>query len=883
MTRFILPVSALPSAAASTSRWSIPSGTSRARITVEIVESLGTAGEYIILGAVLPTRVPLSLQSGDSVYVLWENDKPFMILDLESRKGPGADEIFDTGDVVEELFIGTQTNPKTGETVQDVFFRNATVFRHNLLGTTPIVDPLGRPLSNVKWGADRKSFVVRAGTTQADSGYHVFKFKQKKADSALLNGGTLKATAQQLDEPTQNTMTLLTITADRQTVTTSIGARWLMYLTEGQVISYANDPATNTKFGATAVSIEERLSTKAIEHQLLTRAVTLKDALAGTVPGLTVLVLDYYLDKDGNVLLGLRLTFNGGLRANGTITREGILPRYPTHEEYVVEQCSLLTESANVDAPDLTPLGPTQATFADPDTAKKMSPFLAEHHFFLVNITKGTVVFKTTRDNPELRDETANPMPAMEPIQIGFDPISRWQQIRKHVNHTTTLLRIFHQIPGGGGGPFGEVVSPDVGSEYINTCGFGFGYGFVDENATYAEGEAAVDEYIAFWSFPFPSGVTKHFDKIAFNLDEQWVEGRNASGLRTATTDLWNRGLPWVDANNMDLPVPEINNASTFVHGLMATMGTYIYGHPGTVAGLVVSDRGMDSRTQISLNKWTITAYKTRPGAPVSYRIQDARVLSLGTKGQIWFVLERVQASGTAETPVWNKDIAIYVTDMAGALVSIPLPWTAVGVISSGAVPTNYVPDEFFDAGTVPLSRFWHDGTQIEVLYGDSDRHVLWTMSTLAERTGNPKSGHIKLTYVPSGLTKDVGTDVVKFNAPILKSLGLDLLYQASESLKKPAAQTDPPPGRRFVLGWDFTTGEPLLDEASTTKDGVLDFPKPDPVLSTLGRLQDLPKNVTVVLDAYGALAAHYHVVNDKGLLPRTRFRANPTDPYPVS
>jgi hypothetical protein len=448
----------------------------------------------------------------------------------------------------------------------------------------------------------------------------------------------------------------------------------------------------------------------------------------------------------------------------------------------------------------------------------------------------------------------------------------------------STFLRLYHPVPGGyDGGPFGEVFSPDVGASYSDTCNAGFGYEFVDENATFAEGEAAVDEYIAFWSFPFPSGVTRHFNKVAFDLDGQWVEGRNASGLRTATTDLWDRGLPWINASLMDLDVPDVDDASTFEHGLMATMGGYTYGHPGTVAGLVVSDSGMDSLTDIALNKWTTRAYKTRPGAPVSYRVRDARVLSLGAKGQIWFVLERVMASGTAEVPVWGMDVAVYVADMAGALVSVPLPWTAVGVVSSGAVPANYVQDEFFDKGAAPLSRFWHDGTQVEVLYGDSDRHVVWTFSTLAERAASASFRRIKLTHVASGLTKDVGTDLVKFNAPILKTLGLDLLYQSSESLRAPVAQTDPPPGRRFVAGWDFKTGEPLLDEASASANGAPDFPKPDPVLRALGRLRDLPTTVTPVLNESGTAAAHYHAVNDKGRLPRARYRANPTDPYPVS
>jgi len=122
-------------------------------ITEETVDGIAPTG-YFIRGVLTPTRVPMQLKEGDRVAVQWRRGSPFMILTLRNRRGPGSDENFPGGGIVEVLFVA----PRLADGVVDVHFRNDQQ-------TTPLkVRELlsGDPVA-VRWGANERSFVVQVG------------------------------------------------------------------------------------------------------------------------------------------------------------------------------------------------------------------------------------------------------------------------------------------------------------------------------------------------------------------------------------------------------------------------------------------------------------------------------------------------------------------------------------------------------------------------------------------------------------------------------------------------------------------------------------------------------------------------------------------------
>lgn len=146
------------------------------KITTEVVEGTAPAGRYLIRGAATPTRTPLSLKVGDLVSVLWRGGKPFMILNLAQRHGPGTDEPTPGGPVIEELFV--EQDPETGEV--DVWFRNADqLTRLHVNKTVAVsVDPTIGTL--VFWGAAGDRFLVQDYFVLGSSTLYVFKLNRVK-------------------------------------------------------------------------------------------------------------------------------------------------------------------------------------------------------------------------------------------------------------------------------------------------------------------------------------------------------------------------------------------------------------------------------------------------------------------------------------------------------------------------------------------------------------------------------------------------------------------------------------------------------------------------------------------------------------------------------
>lgn len=133
------------------------------KITDETVV-VAPGGQYLVRGAVTRTRSPLSLRDGDVVSVLWRGGKPFMILNMTRRHGPGTDDPVPGESVVEELFIATDT--ESGK--KDVFFRN-----FNQVTSLKIRPALPGDPVYVRWGRRADSFLVQTGTGGGPK-YHVF-------------------------------------------------------------------------------------------------------------------------------------------------------------------------------------------------------------------------------------------------------------------------------------------------------------------------------------------------------------------------------------------------------------------------------------------------------------------------------------------------------------------------------------------------------------------------------------------------------------------------------------------------------------------------------------------------------------------------------------
>jgi hypothetical protein len=139
-------------------------------ITTEVVEgpAVGLGAWYYIKGTATPTRGTIQLQTGDAVSVLWQDSKPFMILNTQRLPGSGHD-VPGGNAIVEDLFFATSNG------LMQVWFRNADVLTNlKLRGDWP-ADP-----DQVKWGARGDAFFVRVGQK-----YFIYTFSRGGMDNPI--------------------------------------------------------------------------------------------------------------------------------------------------------------------------------------------------------------------------------------------------------------------------------------------------------------------------------------------------------------------------------------------------------------------------------------------------------------------------------------------------------------------------------------------------------------------------------------------------------------------------------------------------------------------------------------------------------------------------
>lgn len=804
-------------------------------ITTETIDAVLGNSQYQVKGKTLSTTgVSPDYTAGERVLVAWRGGAPVVILGHTARRAQFNPILTPSGllGVVEELFCAPSDNPPQ----VDVWFRN-----YDNITPLHIRQFLNGDPTGVKWGADRKSFVVQTGAG-ASRKWYVFAFDTKKGDTVVApSKGPGKTTLVRVEDPYHNTQPFIILTADRQEKRRSIGVMMLNYSATQYFVGFFYNPefpatglGIHTEGGSSVTKIEQSLATVSTQHTILTLPLTLQALLGNSIAGLTSVIIDYYLDKDRNFILNFTLAFVGAsILADGTRTRGGTQPKPfdPTTDNFGI----LNTEPGSTPGVDLPTLGPVSGI--------ALAPYLAERHVFVVNTTPSAgplIVFSTTRPTLGLTDETDYALPAM----ATFNPISinRFMQARQDVSRVAG--RWVHFVPP----------TPSEGVVTYNQYFGTLEYGFDLEGTAYATVLADMLAFQALGDAP-PAGGLYSPVNVFYDLNNLWPDGIRATGLRRAQADLWNHSFPWIGGGDsaLDLGPLPTDPALDFDYGLMSSMSSVVSGENNLANP--PSNAGMNSTELFIALKYSIAGYQTRAAIPTAYRVTDARVLAFGSQGYLYLALERVTNSGTLSSPVWTKAVALYILRFTGTMLSNLLSWTPIGV-SPTSIP-HYQADAF--------QGFYDDGTKIDFLSGDSPRHVLWGISTLAERDADVNFRHIKLSNVISGTSVDVGTDLARITAQKFSALGIDFLYDTNEP---------GPKGRRFIKAWDFKTGSPTLSEA------VLDYPVVDSTMTPVATLLDLPTSPALALTG----VQHYHGILDRSQLQGVnRFFPETADPYPVT
>lgn len=353
------------------------SGDTTGQITTEVIEGPAPGAQYFVRGGMpVRTRSPLSLQEGDVVSVKWQNGKPFVILNVQSRKGPGHDVIF-SGPLVEVLYIATDDHG-----TKDIWFRNSTTLADlKLRGDWGGPDP-----DEVKWGARPDSFFVRIG-----SNYFTYKFPRTGGlDSPITKP---KPKLLKTEQPWTNETLLTTV---EYAATISIETPCVYSLD-------TNVQQHGPPFDVTYVSTSTIKSTVTRgDSNTQTTPVKLTQV---AVSGNSIIVFDAELDYQYNLIVMIQAKM--GLLVNrpagtvpdiefktygrieqpvGTIISED---GDPTAQD---EQCVLEPSDDSPDAVD-DPIG-WQAPAADDDW-----------HAMIVNVTKGLVIWKSALDTTAIASD----------------------------------------------------------------------------------------------------------------------------------------------------------------------------------------------------------------------------------------------------------------------------------------------------------------------------------------------------------------------------------------------------------------------------------------------------------------------------------------------
>jgi hypothetical protein len=143
-------------------------------ITSEIIEGPASVGKYFILGTATPARSGLvNLAEGDQVSVQWKNGSPFMILNINNRRGSGADDPSSRGGIVETLFISGV------EGAREIYYRNDKQVTNLKIRKLLVEDP-----TRLRWGFVDNAFIVLCEPSYT---FYVFRLRRAPRQAAGTN------------------------------------------------------------------------------------------------------------------------------------------------------------------------------------------------------------------------------------------------------------------------------------------------------------------------------------------------------------------------------------------------------------------------------------------------------------------------------------------------------------------------------------------------------------------------------------------------------------------------------------------------------------------------------------------------------------------------
>jgi hypothetical protein len=796
-------------------------------VTVERMTQVFTNGDVEVLGV----RIPVSgmgagaLRAGGRVAVAWQQGRPLVAIAHSARRtGAPVPLPVGGGGIVEELFIAGEAGAR------DVYFRN-----DQQVTALAIRDQLPSDPVRVRWGATMRHFVVETGAATPEDiaaqaehptgflrvvkQYHVFEFTDGQDPLAVLGADEPSIERIATIEPYADPTVLFQLRTildhqereDRQKATVDVA------------VSADDAPVSGSFVEGTFnyVNWERELTEVAVETiqgpgstQIdVTNPHTVAEILNGVNEENRLWfgdVEDFGTDLTGRLTLAIRASF---IRvAEPTAGADVLTDSHTVVEDDPVVPC--VASASTVSAPPEVVFTGFTPGGGDPVGARTFG----ESHYFLVALgaPASAVLWSTT-----------GPTPMLSSTHRAATGLSELLAYNKFTGTT---------FPNAGlGDARFENTEVDAAAEDLcNNPG----------PTELPEGDIPGGVPFAFeFTDAFPNGYAARrmtlFDVAALPFIDTPVE--MAAAVQSVA-----RSFVHVYQN---LSTENAPATPTSVNGLVQCV---TFPSP---AGAVLLEHGFGPAITgfgIGLREVPYTTKRierTYVPAPIwTYRVRRARILDVPrpvlspTRPVVALVVDRVRVA-TVDPLTFTKELGVFVLTGAGTLLTLR-PFATTN-------PGGTVNDEFVGASLKD------DGTDVELLSGNR-YHVLWTISTAAERAANVRN--IKLSRIDPGpvATQDVGAAWPEFQEHDFRVLNLDALYSAKED-----AET----GRRFVLGWDLQTGAPTL---SQTAEG---YPVDDEDLEPVQALADLNPDDPV------AIARELQAVNDEVALEPTGRTLDPEPP----
>lgn len=758
-------------------------------LTMERVTRVLGTGDVEIGGVRIPVAGEglRTLRAGDQVSVAWQRGRPVVAIAHSARRsGAPVPLPLLAGGIVEELFIAT--DPETD--LKEVWFRNdqqiTSLAIRNLLPADP---------TRVRWGESMRHFVVETGEPTAQDlanqavhpfgflrvvkQYHLFQFTDGTDPLQVLGADEPEVQLLATFSPYSSTLTLFTLRLELDYLERIDGV--VIQRNQTELAESTTEDPLPPGFHATQTVTLDAVTFTAVEgpgfqSASLARPRTLEEVLNGKNqnanpedPGIWFgTVEDFGADRAGQVWLLVRASFHRIEEA----TQGGEADGSTTVFQQESSPCGLST-ATQPSVPGSVGAGYSQGEGADGTGT------YGESHAFLVSLGAGQVLWKTTKDEALLSSVIRAAEAA--PVIQG------------------TRQRLFHNPTG--------TAFPNINGVFRTQ----------DQDIIASEPNCRDQPFID----PLTVGG------ITFNPDPYQFGGEAfaytpsdfyANGVASRRTAMWDEArLAFIDTE-LDMTADEIqshlrrvalhlsfdgetfNNATPFLLD-------WVESGFGPVVG-VDNTSGLDLTAEMLIDR-TVRTYQPVP--VWTYRLRHVANLDTGNPQQniaptIALVVDRIRVVTPGAEPTFEKELGVFIFDSTGTWQTLR-PFASTG---AGEVPDEFADEDLKD-----------DGADVEILSGNRF-HLLWTLSTAAERAANVR--HIKLTRISPLTTVDVGSDWTEFANHDFRVLNLDVLYAAKDNEEH----------KFFVQAWDPETDAPTLSQAG---EG---YPVEDTELEPVKALADL-------------------------------------------